>query len=232
MQVVRRVLFWLFSLVVLLGPLLLVSTARPVATICTPLAELVIAVDPGHGGVDPGAIGPDGLLEKDIVLDIALRLRTLLQSAGATVVMTRETDIDLSDAALGRQYTKRKRQDLERRVKLINESNAALLISIHVNSMASARWSGAQVFYHQDAPEGRRLAEAIQYVLREHLQNTTRQIATGDFYITRASDCPAVLVEVGFISNPTEARLLASADYRAQLAAAIFGGLLHYWHQP
>lgn len=232
MQVLRRVLFWLLSLVVLLGPLFLVNTSRPVATICTPLAGKTIAVDPGHGGVDPGAIGPDGLLEKDIVLDIALRLRTLLQSAGATVVMTRETDIDLSDAALGRQYSKRKRQDLQRRGKLINDSNARVLISIHVNSMASARWSGAQVFYHQDAPESRRLAETIQYVLREHLQNTTRQIATGDFYITRVSACTAVLVEVGFISNPTEARLLASADYRAQLAAAIFGGLLHYWHQP
>jgi len=231
-QVLRRLLFLLLSLVVLLGPLFLVNTSRPVATICTPLADKVIAVDPGHGGVDPGAIGPDGLLEKDIVLDIALRLRTLLQSAGATVVMTRETDIDLSDAALGRQYSKRKRQDLQRRVKLINDSNARVLISIHVNSMASARWSGAQVFYHQDAPESRRLAETIQYVLREHLQNTTRQIATGDFYITRVSACTAVLVEVGFISNPTEARLLASADYRAQLAAAIFGGLLHYWHQP
>lgn len=228
----RRILFWLFSLVVLLGPLYLVVQSRAVTNIYTPLTGIIIAVDPGHGGVDPGALGPDGLLEKDIVLDIALRLRTLLQSAGATVVMTRETDTDLSDTVLGRQYSKRKRQDLERRVKLINESHAALLLSIHVNSMASARWSGAQVFYHSDAPASKRLAESIQTSLREHLQNTTRQIATGDFYITRASACPAVLVEVGFISNPTEARLLASADYRRQLAWAIFAGILRYWHQP
>jgi len=224
----KRSMWLVLSVIVLLGPLLLVHLMSDVATFGTSLVGKIIAVDPGHGGVDPGALGPDGLLEKDIVLDVALRLRTLLKAAGATVVMTRETDTDLSDSALGRQYSRRKRQDLKRRVEIVNESQADILVSIHVNSMASARWFGAQVFYAEESPEGAKLAENIQASLQEHLKNTKRQIAKGDFYLLRQSNCPAVIVEVGFISNPSEASLLATEEYRRQLAFAIFAGILRY----
>ncbi|MBS3937716.1 MAG: N-acetylmuramoyl-L-alanine amidase CwlD [Peptococcaceae bacterium] len=223
---------WLFlSLAVLFGPLILVRQNSNVVIFSASLAGRVIAVDPGHGGVDPGALGPDGLLEKDIVLDVALRLRTLLQAAGASVVMTRETDTDLSDSALGRQYSRRKRQDLERRVRIVNESKAEILVSIHVNSMVSARWSGAQAFFAEGSDEGQKLAQNLQEALREYLKNTNRQVARGDFYMLRQSNCPAVLVEVGFISNPREASLLASEEYRRQLAWAIFAGILRYWQR-
>ncbi len=184
------------------------------------IANRVILIDPGHGGIDPGAVGYNGLLEKDIVLKTGKYLQNILNQAGAEVVMTRTTDTELS---------RRKREDLSLRVDLANKKNADLYISIHVNSFPSSRWRGAQTFYQKNQPESKKLAEAIQSELVTTMKNTTRKAKPEDYYTTRNTNMPAVIVEIGFISNPAEAQLLADNDYQRKLAYAICSGIAKYY---
>jgi N-acetylmuramoyl-L-alanine amidase CwlD len=191
-----------------------------------PLSGMVIAIDPGHGGIDGGAVSKDGIIEKNINLAIALVLRDYLQQVGAYVVMTREIDDDLADIIRGG----RQRQDLERRVKRVNDSGADLLVSIHMNSVPSSRYRGAQTFYQPNVhPESRRLAEMIQTELIRQLQNTDRAIVPRDnIFLLNHAQMPAVLVEVGFLSHPEEAGLLATDSYQRKVAEAIYRGILRY----
>ncbi|TMV44058.1 N-acetylmuramoyl-L-alanine amidase CwlD [Paenibacillus mesophilus] len=193
-----------------------------------PLSGRVIAIDAGHGGPDGGAVSKDGLIEKEVNLAISLYLRDYLQQAGALVVMTRENDRDLaSDATKG--YSKRKTEDLLNRVDLIEKNKAGMLISVHLNSIPSSKWKGAQTFYYPSNAEGKKLAESIQNEIRANLSNTDRVPRTEDkFYLLKALTVPAVLVEIGFLSNPEEARLMAGADYQKKVAESIYRGIVRY----
>lgn len=193
-----------------------------------PLSGKIIAVDAGHGGPDGGASSKSGTNEKDINLAIARQLRDYLQQAGAVVVMTREEDKDL--AAPGTKgYSKRKTEDLLERVELIKKSKADFLISIHLNSIPSPKWSGAQTFYNSDKPGGDVLATHIQNELKRNLENTDRLAkANQTFYPLKAVSIPGALVEVGFLSNPTEAQLMATETYQHKVAAAVYQGILRY----
>lgn len=191
-----------------------------------PLAGKVIVVDPGHGGADGGAVSKSGLVEKDINLKIALYLRDYLQESGAYVLMTRETDKDLADA----NSKRRKTQDLHRRSHFVNEQQAQLLVSIHLNAIPSARWSGAQTFYdrrsHEDSPI---LAKLIQDELIYNLENTTREAKSiSTVYLLKTVRIPSALVEAGFLSNHVEAGLLATDSYQKKVAASIYRGILRY----
>ncbi|MGQ9824031.1 MAG: N-acetylmuramoyl-L-alanine amidase CwlD [Desulfotomaculales bacterium] len=200
----------------------------PVKALSWALAEKVIVVDPGHGGVDPGAVGKNSALEKDIVLAIGQRLALFLRQGGATVLLTRETDTDLSDPELFGLYAK-KRQDLARRVALANKSKADLLISIHINSYPDPRQHGAQTFYQRNVPESLRLAQAIQKELNSFLNDDRRAPLTGDYYILRETKIPAVIVETGFLSNPREAKKLLDPAYQSKIAFCLFTGLVRYF---
>jgi N-acetylmuramoyl-L-alanine amidase len=116
-----------------------------------PLSGKTIALDAGHGGPDGGASSKEGVIEKDINLAITLQLRDYLQQAGALVVMTRETDTDLADPGT-KGYSKRKTEDLHNRADMINEKNADMFLSVHLNSIPSPRWKGAQTFYYTNNP--------------------------------------------------------------------------------
>lgn len=193
-------------------------------------AGKVVVIDPGHGGPDPGSIAQSGLLEKDVVLDVGIRLRGLLEDAGVKVVMTRDDDVDLSGLTSG-SLRERWRAAHRKRLEIVEASGAHVVISIHANSVPSPRWSGAQTFYNPSgAPENRLLAELIQRELR-HITGGTDRIASDkvEHFLLNNTKLPAVLVEVGFLSNPDEARLLADPSYRQQLAWAIFVGLGHYF---
>lgn len=195
-----------------------------------PLSGKTIAIDAGHGGADGGAVSKQGSVEKDLNLAIALHLRDYLQQAGALVVMTREGDYDLASGDAN-AYSKRKTEDLKRRVALIKESNPAAFVSIHMNSIPSEKWSGAQTFYNSAAhPDNRLLAAFIQDEIKRNLANTTRIAAVKkDVYLMKAlTDIPTALVEVGFLSNPGEAARLADAEYQRQVAASIYQGVLRY----
>ncbi len=205
--------------------------ATPVAGAKLPLLGRTFVIDPGHGGPDPGA-NRDGLTEKEIVLDIGLELDKLLTAAGATVVLIRDADTDLADSSLGNQYSARKRQDLRRRVEMINEVKPEFLISLHVNAIGSTRWRGAQVFYKAGSEQAKQLARCTQKSLISILQNTDRRERPGDYLILNDVETTGILVEVGFISNPDEAASLADPNYRRRVVWAIFNGIQNWLNQP
>ncbi|WP_224749643.1 N-acetylmuramoyl-L-alanine amidase CwlD [Polycladospora coralii] len=194
-----------------------------------PFSGKFIILDPGHGGVDGGAVSRAGLVEKEVTLKIAQYLRDYLQEAGAYVVMTREEDKDLADPDTKR-ISRRKAEDLMKRVRLIKQKNADALITIHLNAFPSSRYHGAQTFYNPKHEENKKLAELIQSELIENLENTDRIAKQkSDIYILKSSDVPTVLVEAGFLSNPDEAALLATDGYQKKVAASIYTGLIKYY---
>lgn len=193
-----------------------------------PLSGQIIVLDPGHGGPDPGAVQGEAI-EKDISLSVSLKLRDYLQQQGALVVMTRETDIDLADKEL-KGYSRRKVQDLKRRLELINHSEADFFASIHLNAIPSSKWKGAQTFYSGQFKESKRGAKFIQEELRRNLENTNREAKiSNSIYILKNSEVPGVLVEIGFLSNPTEREMLRQEEYQEQVAASIYQGIMRYY---
>lgn len=192
------------------------------------LRNRIIVIDAGHGGIDPGAIGKQGTLEKDITLKVARQLGYVLSQAGAEVILTRDSDTDLSDPDL-RGPSAKKRQDLRRRVELANGEGAEAYVSIHVNSFPSSKFSGAQAFYQVGQPGGEILAKAIQEELRRVLQNTDRVAKGMNLYINRKTSMPSVTVEIGFISNPNEELLMKNPEYQNKVVWAVFMGLVDYF---
>ncbi|MFC6335071.1 N-acetylmuramoyl-L-alanine amidase CwlD [Paenibacillus septentrionalis] len=239
----RRFIVWLspkgklrlmVGLCLVVTAALLLSRTPPVSstwsTWSLPLSGMTIAIDAGHGGVDGGAVSKSGAIEKDLSLSIALYVRDYLQEAGAIVFMTREGDYDLANDDT-KSYSRRKTEDLMKRVSLLQENNPDLLISVHMNSIPSEKWSGAQTFYHKTSiKESEVLAKSIQEQLKINLENTKREAATVEtIYILKAlQHIPAALVEVGFLSNPQESQLLVDAQYQRTVAASIYKGILQY----
>ncbi|RUS44300.1 N-acetylmuramoyl-L-alanine amidase CwlD [Cohnella sp. AR92] len=205
-----------------------IPTAKTWTFWTTPLSGKVIALDAGHGGPDGGAESQSGIIEKDINMAIVHYLRDYLQQAGALVILTREGDYDLAGKDV-KGYSKRKTQDLLSRVELIQSRKADLALSIHMNSVPSPNWSGAQSFYFSGRQESIRLATVIQSEIRETLGNTNRTAIKNDkVYLLRTLTMPTALIEIGFLSHPQEARLLADEDYQKKVAAALYRGILRY----
>lgn len=207
------------------GPAVVPASTTSVGTV----AGKTIILDAGHGGIDPGAVSSTGILEKDLTLAVAKELGELLARAGAEVVLVRHGDYDLADSS-EEDLLKRKRQDLERRVFIAEEAQAHLYISIHANYFPSPIWYGAQTFYQEGEVEGERLAKAIQAELVKRLGPNTRTALPGNFRVLRDTSMPGALVEVGFLSNPREARMLADPAYQKRVAEAIFAGIHNYYH--
>lgn len=192
-----------------------------------PLSGQVIVIDPGHGGADGGAVG-DNIVEKDIALKISLKLRDYLQEAGALVIMTRETDTDLASEGT-KGLSNRKAEDLRKRVELINEGSHHLFVSIHLNAIPSSQWRGAQTFYNPVNEESEALSRFIQDEIKRNLENTNRLAKNMDsVYLLREAEIPGSLVEVGFLSNPSERELLNTDTYQNKVAASIYQGIIRY----
>lgn len=186
---------------------------------------IIIVLDPGHGGRDGGAIGIDGTYEKDITLSICLKLRSLLANVGIKVLMTRDADYDLAPVG-SRNH---KRDDIHKRVKMINDANADFFISIHANSFPSSKVYGAQTFYQKNESLSRDLAVCIQDAIIVNLLNTKRlPKEIYGIYLIDHVKIPGVLVEVGFLSNPQELHLLKDNNYHLQMAKVIFLGICKY----
>ncbi|MDA8440801.1 MAG: N-acetylmuramoyl-L-alanine amidase [Peptococcaceae bacterium] len=197
------------------------------AILVTQVGGSVIAIDPGHGGYDPGAITSQGLYEKNINLVIAQKVKTQLENTGAKVILTREDDRDyVADGARGKK--KRKQTDLDYRLGLIEQANAKILVSIHVNAVSSGTKSGAETFYQKGAEQGKVLAEYIQNELRQVPTMNKRIAKPGEFYLTRKTKTPAVIVELGYLSNPSERVKLQQFWYQDELAKAIARGIARY----
>ncbi|MRG88064.1 N-acetylmuramoyl-L-alanine amidase CwlD [Salinibacillus xinjiangensis] len=220
---------WLIGLAVLIFLLQYpVTTKEAWESWSLPLSGKVIVLDPGHGGVDGGAVGSDETLEKDIALSTVEKLRDYLQEAGALVYLTREDDRDL--AAEGTKgLSKRKVEDIRKRVQFIQDKEPDLFLSIHLNAIPSSKWSGAQTFYYPAVGKSEHLAKFIQSEIRRNLDNTTRKAqAIKNVYILKHAKSPGALVEIGFLSNPHERDLLKTTDYQLKMAGSIYEGILRY----
>ena len=181
--------------------------------------DLVVVIDAGHGGNDPGKIGVDGCKEKDVNLQIALCLKAQLQARGVTVILTRDAD----DCLATQGATNKKTSDMHNRVSIINQAGADYMISIHQNSYPEPDVSGPQVFFYSSSERSEQLAAGIQEQLIKRLKpEKEREIKPGDdLYILKNSACPAVIVECGFLSNPAECENLQQPAYQQEIAAAI-----------
>lgn len=181
---------------------------------------LVVVIDPGHGGRDGGVVGSGtGTKESDVNLGIAKSLKHFLTEAGYGVVMTRESDEDLADSS-----GSFKQSDMKARKKIIENANADLVVSIHQNSYPRKEIKGAQVFYAPGSETGRTYAESMQKVLNGTL-NSDRTAKSGDYYIIQCSETPSILIECGFLSNPTEENLLITPAYQQKVAYSITTGI-------
>ncbi|TWI59817.1 N-acetylmuramoyl-L-alanine amidase [Halalkalibacter nanhaiisediminis] len=181
----------------------------------TSLAGKVIVVDPGHGGKDPGAVA-NGVREKDVVLSVGLKLKRKLEAAGATVVMTRSTDVFI---------------ELSQRAAIANNRNADAFISIHANAAGASSASGSETFWNSThaSSDSKKLAEEIQREMIKALDTRDRGVKQGNFSVIRNSRMPSVLVELGFITNATEAKKLASNSFQEDAADAIFKGVSNFY---
>lgn len=184
-----------------------------------------ILIDAGHGGVDPGAVGKNNTLEKDITLAVSKRLKALVQQAGGRAVMVREEDVDLGTA---QGLLKRKREDLAQRIQLAEDTQSDVYLSIHANSFPNEKSSGAQVFYQSNSPEGKLLAQCIQEELNKVVG--VKRVAKGnqDLFILKKANRAAVTIELGFLSNAEEEKKLNESDYQQQLSVAVYQGLANY----
>ncbi|MBR1691542.1 MAG: N-acetylmuramoyl-L-alanine amidase [Lachnospiraceae bacterium] len=186
----------------------------------------IVVIDAGHGGIDPGKIGINQAKEKDINLQIALRVRTLLEQNDIEVVMTRERDEGLYEEGA----SNKKVQDMKRRIERIAKAAAPLTVSIHQNSYSDERIHGAQVFYYTSSTEGKAAALLMQQQLAEGLDPDNRRQAKANdsYYLLKKSPTPAIIVECGFLSNYEEAQKLTQEKYQEQVAFQITLGILRY----
>lgn len=186
----------------------------------------VIAVDPGHGGGDPGMIGVDNLKEKGINLEIARKLERVLTEKGYRVVMTRKEDQGLYDPSA----LNKKAQDMQRRITLLEEVSPVLTVSIHQNSYSDPSVRGPQVFYYESSQEGKKLAQAVQEEMNQKLlPQRPRQIkGNTSYYLLKRSKGTLVIVECGFLTNPEEAELLQKEEYQQKVAGAVADGIESY----
>lgn len=193
-----------------------------------PLTGKIIVLDAGHGGMDGGA-NFESIQEKEISLAVTKKIQDFLQEQGALVLLTREDDSDLaSDGTKG--IRNRKREDLQNRVKVINESEADLFLSIHLNAFPSRSSSGAQTFYTNRYLENKQAAEFIQQEIIRNLENTSRQPRViQNIYLMANATKPGALVEIGFISNAAERQNLIQESYQEKIAAAVYKGILRYF---
>lgn len=186
----------------------------------------VVVIDAGHGGKDPGKVGVNGALEKDINLALAKRLASLLEQNDIEVVLTRVEDRDLASE----QASNRKNEDLRARIALAEEIDPVVMVSIHQNSYPEPEVDGAQVFYFSGSGEGKQLGTIIQECLKREIADGNHRVAKAnkEYYMLKKATCPTVIVECGFLSNPTEAALLATEEYQEKLAFAIHLGIIEY----
>ena len=213
----------LLSLCLVIGftfSLLGIVNTGPIRPVTAPQEQKTIIVDPGHGSIDTGS-HYNSLYEKDINLVLAKKLRKNLLLLNQKPVLTRTED---------KLYHDSRQEDIRHRPKLIEQYNADLFVSLHVNKFSSAAPSGAQIFYKPGSQASKELAAAIKEELIKIRPANDRPLQSGSYYVLQNSPVPAVLIETGFISNARDRELLTDEKYQTQLSGAIARGILNYLH--
>ena len=183
----------------------------------------IITIDPGHGGSDSGAIGPNGYTEKEGAFAISQKVASILNQSGAKVVMTRDSDVDVYGPNASA------RNELQARVDVGNNANSDIFVSIHCNAFVNPAANGTQTFYYGSSYQGQRLAQSIQEKMIEANGLRDRGISTCNFYVVKHSYMPAVLIETAFITNYDEEALLSDDEWQTTMAKAIAEGINEYF---
>lgn len=195
-----------------------------------PSSNHIIILDPGHGGADGGASGADGTVEKNLNLEIALKVQKLLQQSGCTVFLTRSDDRSLS--TIEDEINKmRKVADLNNRREMTDELEVDAFVSIHMNTFQDSQYFGSQVFYSSSPADSKYLADFIQEEIRQVDPQNERvtKNGSGSIFILNDVSVPSVVVECGFLSNQMDLERLKSEDYQNKLAGAIYNGIVKFY---
>ena len=226
----QKLLAVLAAASLLTGSLLFARSLAPQPRpVLHPLERPCLIIDPGHGGVDGGAVAYNGIRESDLNLSISLKLRDLADFFGCACVMTRSEDVTRSD---GDRYSEHR--DLECRAEQVNQVGNGVLISIHQNTFPTSQPTGAQILYGP-GQESRRLGEMAHSALISALQPENRRVAApapAELYLTSHVNCPAILVECGFLSNLSDLQKLCDDCYQSSLASVLISSFLQYSAQP
>ena len=216
---------------VMIAVLAIASIGQQSATVsAVPSSNHIIILDPGHGGADGGASGADGTVEKELNLQIALKVQNLLQQSGCTVFMTRSDDRSLSpiEDEINRM---RKVADLNNRKELTEQLNVEGFVSIHMNTFTDSKYFGSQVFYSSSPADSKYLADYIQEEIRLIDPENTRvtKNGSGSIFILNEVSVPSVVVECGFLSNDKDLARLKTEEYQNKLAGAIYNGIVKFY---
>lgn len=222
----RHVLFAILLLLVITGGLLLANFASKTEYVFTvPNSTHTVVIDAGHGGIDGGCVGKTtGVYESNLNLTFARKLAKQLNNFGISVVMTRSDEKGLYDS----NATNLKRSEMQKREQIILDSNADLVISIHMNSYPLQSCRGAQTFYKKGNEIGKQLADDIQNELNSQIDYAKKTSKVGDYYVLNCNELPSVLVECGFLSNPQEEKLLINDNYQEKFCYALCCGILKF----
>ncbi len=197
-----------------------------------PITNKTIVLDAGHGGIDPGASNSDkSILEKDINLAITLKLKQLIESSGGLVILTRDDDSSLYEEGSNKTIRQKYNENLRNRKKIVDESEADMFVSIHLNAFQESKYSGAQTFYPSGKEESKELATYIQDELKRVVDNSNDRVIKprDNIYLLKETTMPSVLIECGFLSNEKEAKLLADDEYQEKISWAIYAGIQKYF---
>lgn len=185
-------------------------------------ANKLVVLDPGHGGRDPGKVGSEDILEKDLNLAIAKKVKKILKEDGMEVIMTREKD----EMLCSEDTQNKKVEDLKNRIEVINSNKPAITISIHQNSYSDETVKGTQIFYFTHSVEGKEAAEIMQEEFLSDFPNNIRELKANDtYYLLKKTEVPTLIVECGFLSNYEEAKLLSQEEYQSKMAETIAKGI-------
>lgn len=190
-----------------------------------------VIIDAGHGGVDGGTSADDGTLEKDLNLQIALKLNEILKSMGVKTVLIRDSDISIHDDT-AKTIRQKKVSDLKNRLNIINQTDESIFVSIHQNHFGNPKYRGTQIFYSKNNPLSQKLAESIRMPVISYLQTeNTREIKQSgtEIYLLYHAQSPSVMVECGFLSNPDEANNLKNENYQQKFVFMIALGIIDYF---
>lgn len=185
-----------------------------------------IAIDPGHGGSDSGAIGPTGIMEKSVTLRVSRELKRLLEAEGATVILTRTEDTEVSSKGANATAV----EELEARCEVANRADADIFLSIHADAFTNREVKGTTAYYYtQGSQQSRRLADSVRTALIDAIGTVDRGTQTSNFYVVKHTDMPATLVEISFISNPDEEKMMNSPEGIKKIAQGIADGIADYF---
>lgn len=201
-------------------------TLSIITTSSSPKPEYTIVIDAGHGGRDGGTVGKTtGISESELNLQYAYCLKNLCEEFGISVILTRKDMNGLYDE----NASNKKKSEMKKRKNIINNSGADLMISLHMNAFPLSSSEGAQVFYAKGSESGFNLAKSVQESICQSFENARDYVSVGDYFVLNYSSIPAVLVECGFLSNPSEERNLQDEEYRERFCYCLLIGILSYF---